>query len=441
MKKSDQLKQERQSKLDAQQSLITLRSADPSGNFTEEQRSQFDALQAEVEALDASIKREMQVEAVALRNAATAATPVAGAQVVDGEQKEYGTMLRSYSLHKAMRHQLEEGNHTGVEGEILQELQKRAGKAGINQAGLLIPNPESRADAQTVTQDAGGFGANLVSEDLRGPIEFLRANPIVRQMGATYLSGLQGNVAFSVNNGGIDASWEGEITQVPATKNAYGKKGMTPHRLASRTQLSLQNIYQSNIDLERFTAQEIGTTRDLKLDETAINGSGVGEIPLGLLNHNDITVIAAGVNGGAPTWGQVVDLETGPADANFMLGGPAGYLINTATKGRLKQTKHEAGDLGYLMSAQNEINGYGVGVSNLVPGNLTKGTSNGTLSAAIFGYWRELILGEWGFMDLVMDRVTLADQGQVKIVVNSFHDILVRHEKAFAAVKDWDLTA
>jgi hypothetical protein len=68
---------------------------------------------------------------------------------------------------------------------------------------------ETRADGQTVTQDAGAFGGNTVATELRGPIDYLRPMPVVEKLGAVFLTGLSGN-GIPKNNGGVVATWEGK---------------------------------------------------------------------------------------------------------------------------------------------------------------------------------------------------------------------------------------
>jgi hypothetical protein len=75
-----------------------------------------------------------------------------------------------------------------------------------------------------------------------------------------------------------------------------------------------------------------------------------------------------------------------------------------------------------------------------VPSNLVKGTSGAICSAGIFGDFSQLIIGQWGFMDLSVDEVSRKREGYVEITLNTFLDILVRQPKAFSVVKDW-LTA
>ena len=70
-----------------------------------------------------------------------------------------------------------------------------------------------------------------------------------------------------------------------------------------------------------------------------------------------------------------------------------------------------------------------------MPSNFTKGSSS-SLSALIFGNWSDLLIGEWGTVDLLVDPYTNADSGQVRVVTFSFVDIAVRHAQSFAAVSD-----
>lgn len=435
MKTLAELKQERAQKVKAQKTLLDKRKAEKR-DFTEDEAKEFRKLNDEIEALDQDIEQRKIEDEAEKRAAGLEAVPVTS-EASDSEEREHDKLKKRFSIHKALRAQLGINGEKldGVEAELHQETSKRAAEAGISINGIAVPTPERRASGQTVTQDAGGYGANLVTEDLRSPIEFLEPRPVLRQLGARFFTGLQGNLAFPTDDGGITASWEGEVDTVAATKTAYGKKTMTPKRLAVDVLISLQNIMQSSIDLERYTIDVMNKRTALKIDEAGINGSGSGNVPLGILNASGINVVAGGTDGAAPTWDHIVDLETnvfdGNADAATM-----GYLINSVTKGKLKKTKHSAGDLGYLMERDNTINGYRVGVSNLVPKNLTKGTGT-DLSAGIFGDFDQFLIGQWGFMDMVADNITRKKDGYIELTLNTFLDMLVRQPKAFSVIKDW----
>jgi HK97 family phage major capsid protein len=436
MKTSNDLKQERNKLVTAQNELTDLATAE-NREFTPEESKEVKARHEQIRALDGQI--EIAEAAENAKKRAASAAP-ATTTLVDGEKREMDKSMKRYSLHKAVRSQLGKGHALdGIELEMHQEMTSRAKDSGIAISGLAVPTilpAAKRADGQTVTQDSGAYGANLVSEDLQQPIEFLRPMPVLQTLGAQYFSGLSGNVAFPTNDGGIAAAWEGEIDATAKTKNAYGKKTMSPNRLASTVIVSLQNLMQSNIDLERYTIDEINAVIANALDVAGINGTGTGQ-PEGILNATGTNSVVGGTNGAAPTWDHIIDMETGVFVANANAAQMA-YLINPGTKGKLKKTKHSAGDLNYLMAMDNSINGYPTAVSNHVPANLTKGTAD-PVSAAIFGDFSQLIIGQWGFYDL--DVFKDAQVGNVNITVNSFFDVLVRQPKAFSVVKDWDLTA
>lgn len=435
MKKSDQLKAERKQKLDAQKGMIDTRNASESKEFTPEERTAFDGLTDSVDALDVRITQAEKDERQEARIAS-----MGGESLGTSEKREHEKLKANYDLHKAIRSQMKNGVLDGVEKEIHEETCLRAREAGAMITGVAVPMnyTEKRADGQTVTQDAGAYGANLVATQTQSPIEFLRPKPILESLGARFMTGLTGDVKFPTNDGGIAGAWEGEVDLSGKSKNAYGSKTMKPNRYAVTTLLSLQNLMQSSVDLQMYTVQDIKAVIANAIDAAGINGPGTGNQPTGILNVSGTNSVVAGTNGLAPTWQNIVDMETGIYSANAEAEKMA-YLINPATKGKLKTTKHSAGDLNYLMSTANEINGYTAGVSNLVPGNLTKGTGT-NLSAGIYGDFSQLLIGQWAFLDITVDEKSMIDQGYIKLIANTFIDVLVRQPKAFSIVKDW-LTA
>lgn len=433
MKTVNQLKQERASLVKQQQKLVDT-ATEEKRELKDDETTEFRDRQVKIDAYKSLIEDAEAREA----NEALAAAST-GMKVGEGEKKEKKKMVKRYSLHKALRSQLPNAQPLdGVEAEYHQEMVKEARTAGIEITGVAVPNgsQEKRAAGQTVTQDAGAYGANLVGTQQFDVIENLRPKPILESLGAHYMRGLTGNVEFPSNDGGIVATWEGEIDTVAATKNAYGKKTMTPNRLSTTTVVSLQNLRQSTPDLEALTANDIRLAMQQAIDLAGINGSGAGNVPEGILNATGTYAVVGGTNGAAPTWAHIVDMETGIFAANAEAA-RMGYLINPGTKGKLKTTVHAANASNYLMNAANEINGYQVGVSTLVPNDLTKGTAIGITNAAIFGNFADLIIGEWGFFEMVVDNITQKKSGNIELTVNQFIDMLIKHPKSFAVVKDW----
>ena len=194
MKTSKQLKEER-ALLITEQDALTTTVRSEKRDFSDDEETRFDDLQSKIDAFEPQIKRAEQIEANEKRAAAAA-----GVQVGTSEQREKKKILKSYSLHKALRSQLPNGKLDGVEAEYDQEMRNNLPK-GVNIQGVAVPNAvsEKRADGQTISQDAGAYGANLVVDQYAGIIEALNPNPVVAGLGARYLRGLTGDAVFPTN--------------------------------------------------------------------------------------------------------------------------------------------------------------------------------------------------------------------------------------------------
>ncbi|AUC13823.1 hypothetical protein BTO06_01060 [Tenacibaculum sp. SZ-18] len=432
MKTLQDLKVERASLKEKQQALVN-KARNEKRQMTDDENTQFDAHQTEIVRLNAEVERAQIIEDNEKATSLSDGVRIDGTGLGKSERREKQQMLERFSLHKALRSQLPGGVLDGVEAEYHQEALREAKNFGGTIEGVAIPN-SMRAAGQTVGEDSGDFGGKLVYEEFKGVIDALTPKPIIESLGARYVRGLKGPASFVKNKGGIIATWEGEISEVNSSKNQYKRVAMDAKRVSATVPISVQNLHQSVIDLEMFTAEEIGRAVERAIDLAAINGPGTGNVPLGILNSPDVNILSAGVNGSSPSWSHLVDMETKVGDANYY-DNDLKYLFNTKTKGSLKQSLHTTGDAKYLIT-NNECNGYGYGVSNFLPSDLTKGTGT-NLSAAILGSFKELLIGEWGFSDMVVDNITGKKAGIIEITVNQYLDILLRSPEAFSVVKDW----
>jgi len=435
MKRSAELKQKRAQKIEAQKTLRAKAVAEKR-DLSVEETTEFRGLQTDIEDLSGQIIDEEAFEAN-LRS--LEGTEDSGLNP-ETEQRD-SSVEKPFSLNKAIRSLI---NNTPLEGAEL-EANKRAQRAakdagvGLSLSGLAIPlfserSSEKRAEGQTITQDAGAYGAKTVATEVMAPIDYLRPKPVLESLGAVFLTGLQGNISFPKNKGGITAAWKGEVATADNTKDEWDEIEMTPKRLTVCVSISLQNLMQSSFDMEAYTMKVIRDEIANAIDKAGINGSGTGE-PKGILNYSGVNTLAMGANGAAPTWSSVVALETPVYVANAN-SAKMNYLSNPKLRGKLKVTPKESGQATYLMAEDGSVNGYPFGVSNHVPSNLTKGTSSGVCSAAIFGDFSQLVIGQWGFMDLTIDNTSRKKDGYIEIIANVFVDVAVKQETAFTVVKD-----
>ena len=154
-------------------------------------------------------------------------------------------------------------------------------------------------------------------------------------------------------------------------------------------------------------------------------------------NRRVVVATLSGANGLAPTWQNIIDLETAVATANADVGN-MGYLVNAKTRGKLKSTQKFTGTNGMPVwdAGGAPLNGYQAAVTNAVPSNLTKGTSSGVASAIIFGNFADLMIGMWGTTDLMRDPYANSTSGGVRIIALQDVDVQVRNVESFATMVD-----
>lgn len=298
---------------------------------------------------------------------------------------------------------------------------------------------EHQRDLLQGTTTAGGY---TVSTDVLAMdfIELLRNRLMVRQMGAQFITGLQGNVAFPSQTGGATAFWVAENGAPTESQQVFGQLAMSPETVGAYTDYSRRLLIQSSIDIEAFVRSDLASTIALALDVAAINGSGASNQPEGILNATGIGDVAGGTNGLAPTWAHMIELWTYVAAANADMGN-TGFLMNAVTVGKLMTTEKASGTAKYVIEnfpnprGFTSVAGARAGVSNQVPSNLTKGSGT-NLSAIIYGNWSDLIIGTWGALDLTLDPYTGSTSGTKRIVALQDCDIGLRHAASFSAMQD-----
>ncbi len=309
-----------------------------------------------------------------------------------------------------------------------------SGKMGRAAQGFYVPIEVQQRDLVVGTATAGGHtvATNLLAQNF---IELLRNKMALTNLGAQFLAGLVGSIAIPRATSGATAYWVAENGAPTESQQAFDQVAMAPKTVGAYTDISRKLLLQSSIDVEGFVRNDLATVVALAIDLAAINGSGASNQPTGILNTAGIGSVAGGTNGLAPTWAHIVDLETQVAVGNADIG-TLGYLTNAKARGKLKGTSKVSGQNGFVWGDDGMVNGYRTGVSNQVPSNLTKGTSSGVCSAIVFGNFADLIVGQWGSLDLMVDPYTGSTAGTVRVVALQDVDIAVRNAVSFAAMKD-----
>lgn len=373
--------------------------------------------------------RTQIIDTVAERSNNTATT--------DNLSKQEARDIEKWSLLKACRDIHTDKKLTGVEAEMHQEGVKEYREAGYSVKGnLVIPTAVMNYGKRDFT--VGTEGTDVVQTTLQPLIERLRDKLILRDMGARFLTGLTGDLQFprQTNNGTFN--WEGENDTTAESTLTTDNVSLSPNRGGLFFDISNQAIIQSSPDVEQMHRDDLLAVVARAFDSAGISGTGASNQPTGITNTSGIgSVVAGNPDGAALTWGDIVDLESEVAVDNADVGNLR-YLTNTSVRGKLKQTETTAGTNGQFIWPVNgtSLNGYeGVGISNLVPSNGTKGAGT-DLSTIIFGNFNDLIMAMWGGMDILVDPYTQAALGLLRLHLQIYADVAVRHPESFAACTD-----
>ena len=280
---------------------------------------------------------------------------------------------------------------------------------------------------------------NLVGTDLRMDLmtDVLRNALALGQLGTLILPGLSSNQDIPRKSSATTPAFVTEIAAASESQPGTVKVTLSPKRISTFTEPSAQTLRQVNGGVDQMLRQDLIDGVNVLIENAAINGSGAGANPRGIRNVAGIGSVIGGANGANFVWSHVTGLEAAVANANAEPDQYAGYLINTKLRNTAKNTQ-KAANLPFMWdNGAQPLNGYRAAVSNNVPSNLTKGTSSGVCSSAIFSSdWRNLVIGLFGGIEVIVDPYSLATTGQVRLTVNAFVDVACRQPAAFATMDD-----
>lgn len=318
--------------------------------------------------------------------------------------------MKNFSLIKAINDVV---NNRNINEDALNVIEMGATemrKSGLSYSGQIQLPVEERgvAVAATVATD----GKEIVATDKLNILEPLRGKSILAEAGATFLTGLVGNISIP-NYTGSTCGWKGELEAADNGKGTFGSVELSPKRLTAYIDISKQFLTQDSVGAEEMLRSDIVNALIAKLEQT-IFGDALGDTtkPAGIFNGAQVV---------APSYAGVCDAEAALTD--YL--GDKRFVMSPTAKSSFKQTtiSGEKSDLRLLMQG-NEVDGYPVSSS-----------SNVVTGGYAFGDFSELVVAQWGGIDIVVDPYTLATKNAIRLVINAFFDAKVRREGAIKAYK------
>lgn len=345
--------------------------------------------------------------------------------------------VRNYSMVRALNALANPGSAEAQRAAAFERecSDAAAAKLGKSARGFVVPFEVQKRDLVVGTPTAGG---NLVATDLLASsfIDALRNAMVLDSLGVRMLTGLVGNIAIPKLTGSATAYWVAENNAPTESQQTIGQVTMSPKTVGAWTDVSRRLLMQSSLDVEAMVQNDLAAILGLAIQQAAINGTGAGNNqPSGILTQVTASVIG-GANGAAPTWTNIIQLESDVAVANADVGTLA-YLTNAKVRGKLKTTSKVSGQNGFVWDdGDTPMNGYRAAVTNSVPSNLVKGSSGAVCSAIVFGNFADVVIGMWGALDLMVDPYTGSNAGTVRVVALQDVDVALRNVVSFATMID-----
>ena len=318
--------------------------------------------------------------------------------------------MSNFSLIKAINDVV---NNRNINEDALNVIEMGATemrKSGLSYSGQIQLPVEERGDAVAAT--VATDGKEIVATDKLNILSPLRGKSILAEAGATFLTGLVGNISIP-NYTGSTCGWKGELEAADNGKGTFGSVELSPKRLTAYIDISKQFLTQDSVGAEEMLRADIVNSLVAKLEQTIFgDAAGDNTKPAGIFNGAEVL---------APSYQGVCDAEAAVTDYS----GEKRFVMSPTAKSAFKQATISGtkSDLRLLLE-DGEVDGYPVSdSSNVVAGGYA------------FGDFSELVVAQWGGIDIVVDPYTLATKNAIRLVINAYFDAKVRRDGAIKAYK------
>lgn len=329
--------------------------------------------------------------------------------VTVGESREKVSLLKM--IEKAASHR----NFSDAEEDFISRGKALNASAGLATSGDIQIATESRA-AFTVGTDHN----DVVATDIQNILDPLRAKNVLVQAGAKFLTGLRGDIQYPILSG-ANVGWLAETASASDGAGTISAVSIQPKRLSAYVDISKQFLAQDSADCEAAILRDIVNAVNDKLEATVLGKESDDPAHFSLFYNQTPTAIS--------NYAGLCNLEASVENANIF--GKMSYLVSPGAKatlrGMAKSTKVtqlvlEGGDIDGtpVYSSTNVGKGVGSGTPFVQSGNL------------IYGDFTNLVIGQWGGLDLTIDTVTQAVAGKVRVIINAFFGVGVLRPQAFA---------
>ena len=327
--------------------------------------------------------------------------------VVQGLGDSEARAAKDFSFGKFIK-EAAKGNLTGLEAEMVQEGTNEMRNSGLNvSGGFNIPSMVLRSlGTGTVVSGSTAFGGGIAKED-KGIVEQYAPADLASKLGVRNLAGLSGDVAMQVQ-GTLTAAGAnvGEGVAQGELLPDFSEVVLQPTRNAAHVGITQQMLAQSGDDMAAFVQMDIRRALDKQFNAqiiAAMSGAETASV-YNASTNNPLDIEAA-------LLAADVDLN----DVRILAAADAYRAMRTLS------FDNGSGDLfAGAPVARKSIAGYATEISSQV-----------TAGELMFFDKNQMVTGQWGGLNVIVDPYTAAANGVVRIIANEYRDVKVLNDTSF----------
>lgn len=371
--------------------------------MNEDEKAEFEANKAEIENLNKQLE-ELKAKLAKYENEVDAVDEESTEQPEENKRKKSNnSTMTNFNLVTAINAIANNKQLPDEYREYIKAGENEMRKAGLNYGGQIQLRAAIEA---TETQ----HGEEVIATDKTPILEAIKNNLVLTEAGATYMTGLIGNVSIPSYDG-TSCAWADETGAATDGAGTFGEVELSPKRLTCFVDISKQMLNQQSSDVEAMLRNDIVSAISQKLEATILgNSTGTTNSPAGIFSDSGITY---SVN----TYAGVLGMEEAFEGKTY---GNKVWLVSPKAKSALK-AKDKGTDTGNFLIQNNELDGYKV---------LT--TANMPANSLAYGDFSDLVIAQWGSIDLTVDPYSQATNGKIRLVVNAYFDAKLRRKGSVA---------
>lgn len=290
-----------------------------------------------------------------------------------------------------------------------------------------IANNRSVENLENVAGNVISLRAITSGETLTGEVDAIRSEYatelleplqdalIVDKLGIKVITTSKAVVMPSVSS--VEASIEGETTELVGQKLEFAKTKVTPFRVGLSLPFSNTAIKEADINLVNYAINLAG-----KSEAQLINKVMFAKEAVNSQKGCFVDAYAAETGTTAISYKNIVKLAAKVKKANVIFDNTAAYVVSPEIEAELKTTPLDAGS-GRMVLEGGMMNGFPVLVSNAVEGYIG------------FGVFSNFLIQKVGAPDLVVDNLSRSKENITEVNFNDNIALQVIRKEAFAVMK------